>query len=133
MLVDMRGFPLDSGTLGDECLKTRRPGSTPARHGLRFRADRVSGAFTAKTLAAAKAGVRLTATHGALAALRERPPGNADTRNPDEAVAAGRPGAAAGRPLQARRPTQRGRCFHARLSRKSVHGAGSSAAAGGEF
>ena len=89
----------------------RRPGRPPARHGLRFRADRVSGAFTAKTLAAAKAGVRLTATHGALAAFRERLPGNADTRNPDEAVAAG---AGPGLLLVVEAVAQRCRRFEAR-------------------
>jgi hypothetical protein len=65
---------------------------------LEIRADRVSGAFTAKTPRGGKRGTPHSHA-GALAALRERPPGNADTLAiPDEAVASERrAGAAAAR------------------------------------
>jgi hypothetical protein len=65
---------------------------------LEIRADRVSGAFTAKTLAAAK-GVRLTAMPALLQLCGSGRPGNADTLAiPDEAVASERrAGAAAAR------------------------------------
>jgi hypothetical protein len=57
---------------------------------LEIRADRVSGAFTAKTLAAAK-GVRLTAMPALLQLCGSGRPGNADTLAiPDEAVASER-------------------------------------------